>query len=95
MNIAGQIFEDVDEILARDEHELARRYLIQSVYKAYVSFRTIVGGQKCKKMRLAELKYKLEDPANVVKIINTLPHYNEESIAKILEIAENNIPIIK
>lgn len=95
MYIAGTFYEDVDYILAKEPHELARKYLLQDVYKTFVTFRTILGGQKCKKMRLSEMKERLKDPENVAKIIETLPKYDEKTIKKVLEIAENHIPMIK
>lgn len=95
MFIAGTFYEDVDAILAKEPHELSRKYLLQDVYKAFVTFRTILGGQKCKKMRLFEMQEKLKDPESVVKIINTLPKYNEESIMAIVAIAEKHVPFVK
>lgn len=93
--ISGTVYDDVDSILAKDNHELSKNYLLQDVYKAFVTFRTILGGQKCQKMRLHEMKTLLLEPENVIKIINTLPKYNEATIYKVIEIAEKYIPMIK
>lgn len=95
MYIGGTDYDDVQEVLARPQHELARKYLIQNVYKAYVSFRSILGGQKCQKMPLFKVKEALQNEENIAKIMHIYPKYTQESIETILTIAENHIPMIK
>lgn len=95
MNFGGTEYQDPDAILAREPHELTRKYMLQHVYKGYVSIRTVLGGQKCQKMPLHKVKAELENPDNMVKIMNALPHYDEKSIRKMIEIAEKYIPMVK
>lgn len=95
MNFAGTIYNDPDAVLELPPHELKRRYMLQDVYKAYVSIRTVLGGQRCQKMPLTKVKAALSDRLEVEKIMLALPHYDAESIQKIVEIAENHIPMVK
>lgn len=86
-------FYDLDYIMNNVEQR-AKKQLIPRFYNKYVNIRTILGGNKCKKMTLFEVKTKLEDPKNMEKVTNVL-NYTASEINLIVFIAENEIPMVK
>lgn len=95
MLINGKQYDDPDELLARGEHDLNRNYLLQDIYKAYVAFRSILGGRSCNKMKFVRLQELIKDPENVQKITETLVNYTPESVNYIVAKAKEYIPFVK
>lgn len=67
---------------------------LQEIYHWYVNIRMCVGGNKCNKMRLNEVKTELMNPKQRWVIYDTL-HIDDKTIDMIVEIAENNIKMVK
>lgn len=84
---------DVD-FLMNNGSKVQKQQFIQRIYNKYVNIRTILGGNKCKKMTLFEVKSRLNDAENMEKVTKTL-HYTADEINLIVFIAENEIKMIK
>lgn len=71
-----------------------RNQFIQRIYNKYVNIRLIVGGNKCQKMSLTQVKSKLEDETQLATVMNVM-NYTQKDVALVMFIAENEIPFIK
>lgn len=84
---------DVDYIMTGSDSNLKKQFL-QRIYNKYVNIRMIVGGNKCRKMTLHEVKSRLRDMEYMQKVQRTLS-YTVNDIKLIVFLAENEIPFIK
>lgn len=88
----GEMY-DLDYIMNNVETR-SKKQILPRIYNKYVNIRTILGGNKCKKMTLFEVKTKLQEPENMQKVTNIL-NYTAKEIDLIVFIAENEIPMVK
>lgn len=84
---------DVDYTMNEGSDENKRQFL-QRIYNQYVSIRTVVGGQKCRKAGLDKVKTLLAEPDMLTKVKNTLG-YDEKQVNLIIFLAENEIPFVR
>lgn len=82
--------------LLEDEnaHKMTKNHLLQDVYTRYVNIRTAVGGNRCAKMSLEQVKIALKTgkfDEDLRIILNLTP----EMVETVLYIAETYIPIVK
>lgn len=84
----------VKAIMNGETSDSLRGQFLQEVYHWYVNIRMCVGGNKCNKMRVEQVKAELNNPKQRWKIYDTL-HIDDKIIDMLVEIAENNIKIVK
>lgn len=84
----------VRAIMTGETSDALRGQFLQTIYHWYVNIRLCVGGNKCNKMRVAQVKAELNDPKQRWIIYDTL-HIDNKLIDLVVEIAENHIKIVK
>lgn len=94
MVINGTEYDVVRLMTSPDAHAMTKNNFIQQIYNRYVAIRIAVGGNRCSKMSLEQVKNELKtgkydsDLRNVLKL-------SEKDVETILYIAENHINIIR
>lgn len=77
-----------------EAHSMTKNNFIQQIYTKYVAIRIAVGGNRCAKMSLEQVKNELKtgkydsDLRNILKL-------SEKDVETVLYIAENHISIIR
>lgn len=82
--------------LLEDEsaHKMTRNSLLQDVYTRYVNIRTAVGGNRCAKMSLEQVKNALKT-GNFDQDLQNILNLSPEKVDTVLYIAETYIPMVK
>lgn len=82
--------------LLEDEtsHKMTRTSLLQDIYTRYVNIRTAVGGNRCAKMSLEQVKNALKT-GNFDQDLQNILNLSPEKVETVLYIAETYIPIVK
>lgn len=84
---------DVDYIMHDGSTTLKKQFL-QRIYNQFVALRTILGGRKCQKMSVSEMRKQMEQPENLMKVQNAVG-WKAEQVEFIIFMAENEIPFVK
>lgn len=85
----------VKAIMTKDDHDPNDTgQFLRTIYNQYVSIRRCLGGQKCMKMRLVEVKERLNDPMQHDMVKKSLK-LDDISIETIIYISEHYIRMVK
>lgn len=93
VNLGGSEWH-VKAIMTGETSQGLKNQFLQEVYHWYVNIRMIVGGNKCNKMRLSQVKTELANPKQRWLVYDTLS-IDDNIIDMLVGIAENNIKMIK
>lgn len=84
----------LNAIMNNEVSEMLQSQFRQEMYNYYVNIRMCVGGNKCNKMRFAEVKQELEKEYQRYTVEQTL-HLDDYTIDLILHVAETKIPMVR
>lgn len=84
----------VKAIMNGETSDGLRGQFLQEVYHYYVNIRMCVGGNKCNKMRIAQVKEELTNPKQRWLVYEALS-IDDNIIDMLVYIAENHIKIVK
>ena len=84
----------VKAIMNGETSKTLQTQFLQEVYHWYVNIRMCVGGNKCNKMGLIEVKNELTNPKQRWIVYDTLK-IDDKVIDMLVYIAENHIKIVK